>query len=332
MVAILYFAGVVLAGGVVGALVWRSQRGAHWLWSLAIGLPLALVLAVVSGAVFFYAALIFPTADDPKYAGNNSIYILREDNFPDPNSKQAERILLTFPFDVQKGSDFPVRLELSAGPTPISAGIYSSAFAAPKLLEARPQSNCKDTPPASACNTLARSSELITLSWDITPTSEGDALVRISIPPIWAVGDTWKAGLEFDGRKAVFSPDAQCNKNRWMESMDGGCGPVLPLLLDVHAPHFVLTTNTPTLFSLPYAYHGAEVDFENLQIRFPIRVTTSLGLTAQTYAWLALAGSVLSGFLGSGWGWKLVDIFKSNTPKLPQVVTERREGRKERRR
>lgn len=61
---------------------------------------------------------------------------------------------------------------------------------------------------------------------------------------------------------------------------------------------------------VPYAHRGAEIDLESRQLRFPVRVSTSLGLSGDTYAKLALVGTILSGFLGTGWAWKLVELLK----------------------
>jgi hypothetical protein len=47
------------------------------------------------------------------------------------------------------------------------------------------------------------------------------------------------------------------------------------------------------------------------EVRFPILVTSTLGVSASTYAWLALIGVALSGALGNGWLFKLLEYVKA---------------------
>jgi hypothetical protein len=311
MVAFIYFAAMIFSSAAIGFLVHRWQRHLHWGWSVAVGMLLATVLTIGAGVVFLLASSSYPAADDPRFGRANSIYIVRETPVPGEGDPQRSEFLLRFPFEVRKGSDFEVRLLLTSAPLPIPAGDLASTLQGPRVLEVRPQRNCPSvTDQSSACIRLERSAGEATLVWDVTPTAEADPTVRVSLPAFWPSGDTWKARLQFDGRNAVFSPDPRCARNKWIESMEGGCGPVLPVVLDAHQPRFELTDNSPTLYQLPYAFRGAEVDLASNQLRFPIRITTSLGLNASTYAWLALAGTILSGFLGTGWAWKLLELFK----------------------
>lgn len=50
------------------------------------------------------------------------------------------------------------------------------------------------------------------------------------------------------------------------------------------------------------------IDLNNQEVRLPIEVSTTLGLSSKTYAWLAVVGIFLSGALGSGWLFKIIEL------------------------
>lgn len=50
----------------------------------------------------------------------------------------------------------------------------------------------------------------------------------------------------------------------------------------------------------------AIVDLDHHEFRFPLTVRTSLGVTQETYDWVALLGAVLGALLGTGWLFKLL--------------------------
>jgi len=49
------------------------------------------------------------------------------------------------------------------------------------------------------------------------------------------------------------------------------------------------------------------VDLARGEFRFLVEILTTLGVSRGTYGWLALLGALVSGFLGSGWLWKVLD-------------------------
>lgn len=334
MVALLIFAASVLTAGVIGLVVRRRFWPVLTIRrQLIVGTGIAFVLMVGSGVGFLYAGAKFPAADDPRFRGTNSIYIARAALIPGEAEPQRSEILLKFPFEVQKSRDFELRLLLNSAPSPIPVGEYTSIFQGPKVLEARPQRNCQ-TESEKACIRLERPDHDATLVWDVTPTAEADPFVRVSFPVFWPTSPTWTARLKFDGWDVMIpnpDPGAPCIP-RTLEEDDlrhepgPSCKPPLvPLVLDAHHPRFMLTSSIVPgdigkVFGaiigpgprIPYADRGAEVDIESRQIRFPIKITTSLGLDAQTYAWLAAIGTILSGVLGAGWAWKLIELFKTN--------------------
>lgn len=311
MIAAIYLVVVLLVSAGIGYVYYRRDRGLSWAWVISVGLLLAFVLMAASGIVFLYAGLSYPAADDPRFTRTNSIYIDRANPIPGQVEPQHSEVLLQFPFEVRKGGDFEVRLTLSAAPAPIAPGEYASTLQGPKVLELRSQRNCPSTTAdqSTACVRLERAANQISLVWDITPTAEADPTVRVGIPSFWPISSDWQAAIKFDGEGAVYSPTPGCERSRWIGE-EGSCLPVLPLMLDERNARFELTRDTPRLFRVGYAHRGAEIDLETRQLRFPIRVTTSLGLDSNTYAWLALLGTLLSGFLGTGWAWKLVELFK----------------------
>jgi hypothetical protein len=196
-------------------------------------------------------------------------------------------------------------------------------------LEVRPARNCPTDPkpsdPGAACLQVIQPTSEITLSWDITPTAQADPLLRIGIPVAWSSGDNWQAQIEFEG-----SSPAVCRKetNNLLRSDEG---PIIPvsrtyrrirrkfceewgnLVLDSRHSSFLLTPSVELLpdIRVPYADRGAGIDLQNKWIEVPITVTTSIGLDEDDYAKLTLLGTVISGLLGTGWLWKLIEAWKA---------------------
>jgi hypothetical protein len=323
MVAYTYLVAMLAISTVLGYLTYRAQSERRRLRSIFVAVSSAIGIAFISGIVFFFTALTYPADDDPRFAGRNIITVSREYLEAGHDQLQKSNIKLAFPFDVHKNNDFEISLVLAASPEPIAVGSYVSALIAPKTLELRPErAGCAALDVTAACTSIAQPKSEITLSWDVTPTAEAVAQVRVMIPAFWPSGNDWTASVEFDGRSPVYGTGPGCN-NRWAGSMDSPCQEVFPVKLGPRHPSFVLTEDTPgTLgslgWALPYAFARPEIDLGQNQVRFPIRVVTSLGLDADTYAKLALLGTVLSGFLGSGWAWKILELLKAKKEdKLP---------------
>jgi hypothetical protein len=71
---------------------------------------------------------------------------------------------------------------------------------------------------------------------------------------------------------------------------------------------------------VPTRYGSASLDLARQQIRVPVDVVSTLGVTRSTYDWLALFGTFASAFLGSGWLWQLVAAVKSRSSKSSAIA------------
>jgi hypothetical protein len=304
MVAYAFFVGLLVAAAALGYFVYKSYSASHKLRSILIAFAAAILVLGLSGAVFLYAFLSYPANDDPRFAGRNNIYIDREDKVSGAAKPRRSAVRVVFPYSVRKDSDFEVRLILSADP-PLAAGDYTSELQGPYSLKLRPQRSCASPPSNSgvACKSIKDPRDEIALTWDVTPTAEAEAILRLTIPAIWSDSLDWSASIEFDG----YAPLVEGREE----------------VLDARRPQFRLTESTRfafdydrrmrekgELFQLPYARAGAEIDLDTRQVRFPIMVSTSLGLDSATYGKLALLGTILSGFLGTGWAWKLYELIR----------------------
>lgn len=80
-------------------------------------------------------------------------------------------------------------------------------------------------------------------------------------------------------------------------------------------------------YAVDVGYRGVAVDFSEGLMQFPLDFETTLGVSEKAYAYLAVAGAVLSGLLGSGWIWKILEWLKSQAPKRPTHVPVGRRDR-----
>ena len=64
------------------------------------------------------------------------------------------------------------------------------------------------------------------------------------------------------------------------------------------------------------SFAAADIDFDVPAIQFPIQVVTSLGLSGTTFKWLAAVGIALSGMFGTGWLWKILEMFRARREQL----------------
>jgi hypothetical protein len=207
------------------------------------------------------------------------------------------KISIGYPAETISGNDITVVLTITASGAQLPPGELSAVLRS-QSLKAWTTQSCKSTPRSSgtepACVNLKIPKDSIEFIWTASPTGQGVRQIAIEFPPVWR-GDEWTAILA---------------KNSEL------------ILDECQRGHERPCSWNPRLLSASSSSYGAprgdfSVDISRGDVRLPIKVLTTLGLSSFTYGLLAILGMVLSGALGSGWLFKLVETLKppSATPK-----------------
>ncbi len=127
MVAFAFFFGTVVAAALLGYLVYRGYSRVHPWRSVVLAVVSAVFVIGLAALSFLYASIFYPSADDPRFEGRNSIFIQRKEL---PGTHRSD-VRLIFPYRVSRGSDFEILLVVSADP-PLPAGNYISEVSGPE--------------------------------------------------------------------------------------------------------------------------------------------------------------------------------------------------------
>jgi hypothetical protein len=323
----------LLFGGLIGLVAYWPLRKARRLYRLTASIALGLLTVLVSSLAFLSALFTYPSFDDERFAGQGQIEVVRKSlsNGKKDDDASEVRILLAFPRNARSNYDFTIRLVVSASP-PLRSGNYNAILSTSKSFDVRPQFGCRlpdaNPMPGVSCTTYASESEL-ELRWDITPSNEGQPRFVLNLPTLWPADNLWNAKVLFGGRQPRECADADCSRDCANE--DGNthwnCPSAKPIVLSPQRPRFIVNS----ILSLGLdsfqnyradLYNGAEVDLASNTLSFPIDVATTLGFNASTYGWLALAGTMVSGMLGSGWIWKLLEAFKGRSKTATAIIQD----------
>jgi hypothetical protein len=126
--------------------------------------------------------------------------------------------------------------------------------------------------------------------------------MAMQLPQLWE-GNQW-TGIVRRNKEILLA----CGRGR--RDMENGC--YWPAKL------FAATTAS---YAAPMGEFS--IDFGRREVRFPINVSTTLGLSSSTYAWLSLIGIILAGGLGSGWLFKILEVLRARTAKVKHVPIRR---------
>jgi hypothetical protein len=113
------------------------------------------------------------------------------------------------------------------------------------------------------------------VAWDVTPTEPGQLLFTIGVP-------------------SKLMP--QSGVAKWEAVAVGPYGS------GGRGESATMSASSPAVTWL-----GMSTDMHSGQLRVPVEVVDTLGVSRSAYNALALIGTVLSALLGSGWLWKLLD-------------------------
>ena len=327
MATIFLLLAVVLTSAVVGLAVYWPLRRARVVFRVLVGLFFGLSAMLASALILLNAALKYPGYDSDQFYGLNRVSITRDSIVSQYDKKPGSivKLILTFPSDVRKGDDFPIRLSISAYPE-LKPGDYRSSLSTARIVEVRPHFTCAkgigEAAAGEACSNIPVGDSGVDLAWEATPISEARPRFVITLPIIWDPRDIWIAHMKFGDKDPTVCSGEDCYLKRSCEQREGIC------VLDAGSPRFVMNDRVPSRGSLDYMrvgeYDGIDIDLAANTISFPIQITTTLGLNIETYGWLAVAGTIASGMLGSGWAWKLLDGIKMRRqrPSTPQSSSE----------
>jgi hypothetical protein len=256
---------------------------------------LAIVSLLVGGATFIVlnqTQKVVPTSDAREFQRHDQFGIHREQVSiqrqqlcrlqggatvctDDPRVIVRNLVMtVDFPLSVPVQKDFDISLEIASRPDPLPKGLYAATVLGPKYVEIRTSRMCKDQQEDSnrmrSCNEVALDSEgPVRLVWTATPTKTGEAIFSVSTE-LLAKLSNWSAG-----------PDAkvQMKVSLGAESRD------------------VKPTDTKV------SMRNALVDLADREIRFPIEIVTSLGVSQATYDWVKVIAGVVAALgtlLGAG--------------------------------
>lgn len=193
----------------------------------------------------------------------------------------GDQLIFQQPAKAGVGVDFHVHLRV---PSVTATGPIQVELSAPESFGIRTDYKC----PASgilktagaACGTVA--SDVFEIDWTLTPKSTSTSDLWISLPPELRpealYGPNWSAFSQTVPTRPWSSSDDEA---LWRGQQH------VPVRLDA---------NSPKLVSQNY-----DIDLSRGRLGGRTTVVNTLGVSQNTYAWLALFGTVAASALGSGW-------------------------------
>jgi hypothetical protein len=318
MVGIGVFLGVITFAVLIGAAAfWLLRRYSLWV-TIPATIFLSLCTVIGASVIFLIAFIKFPASDDRNWSELDKVELLVDSSkkssriddravrtyrrrfeyssgspneFNPPVIKSADlhadyALSISFPAQTPSGDDITIVLTVSARSTPLPTGELRAVLRSQNLKVWTTQS-CASAPKSvdglAACSTVT-SHNSVNFIWTASPAAQGVRQLAIEFPAVWQ-GSEWSAIL---AKNSV--------------PVSGGAN-YTPLLL---------STSSPTYGSPRGDF---SVDVSRRDIRFPIKVLTSLGLSAYTYGVVGVIGVALAGALGSGWVFRLIELITSRSRK-----------------
>jgi hypothetical protein len=245
-----------------------------------------------TGAVFLLFEWTTPAIDARKFTDVQDLHV---EVVPDSDTPDASSLTITLvmPDAARSNDDFAVRLTVTAKQSSFEKKITSAALLTPPWTKARTLHSCSGLtlPPAQENMIVACSGGTSTriISWDVSPTGVGSARVAVRLlnEPIFPM---WQATVSLNGEKLV----------RTRAGLEFGNHQHGSSYVERYEP-VLLSPNEPAV-----EISGVGVDLNSMQFRITVPVLTTLGVSARTYGYLAVAGTALASLLGTGWLWQFL--------------------------
>jgi len=303
--------GVAAGLGYIVYLITRRKIRTSWLRAI-ISLFSGVVILLATAVVFIFYGFLIPATDSQVLVGKQQH--LRISLFPGPSDSAVMQdkgydIEIFAPESTGIDQDFSFRLSVSDFHSPAALPSLTAILSFPASVQARTLNSCGNKSiPGIASDVIAACSpnnensdrSRFSLTWDVTPTRAGSVVLAaelLDFPPADGpidISGNWQASLELNGNE-VFS-----NENEtYVGPIRGSAGGVTFI-------PFFLTPGKPSV-----QISNFYLDLSSMQVRVPVQVKNTLGVSGRTYTLLALAGSILAGALGTGWFWQLVQIVRN---------------------
>jgi len=264
------------------------------------------VVFVVSGVLFFW--LSFTPATDTQVGGTEQLNIsvmTSAENMPRSFSDYQNNMLtIGYRSEVKQGEDFTIFVHAPFMKSAVTKDQVFTLDGPPsaKLRTASLYASKKPGGMVDACAPMDISGARV--SWDISPLKSGSYVLTLSLPPS-ALGEkygevSWVGYIYDDQQILVRTTRGVQRGDRNSFTMHTSSVPVNSRLEMASAP-VQLSAQSPFVY-----WEGKSVDLGVRQIRLPVTIVTTLGVTERTYQITALLATCISGFLGAGWLWQLL--------------------------
>jgi hypothetical protein len=191
------------------------------------------------------------------------------------------RFRVDYPSTVKPKQDFSLRVSLEGFDGRCGSDELLVALSAPPAASVRTSDRCQSlSAPVGFSGACARPVACsVRLTWDVTPTDSGVFLFAFTLPVSLGVptqASDWQ-GYAVDGTAPTWASVKR---------------------FSMHQP--------PEFYR-----HGISFEPNTQQLRIPVTVATTLGVTRSTYDLLAWLGTIISAILGTGWVWQAITVWRS---------------------
>jgi hypothetical protein len=305
---------------------WRRRKRFSIAWGLG-SVLLAVLLFAVSGTTYVYYRVSYPPLDDASLVQHDDLELrfglaAASDAVGTATSSKSLEDRIIFRHRPQAGlnSDFQVSVHIE----PVTAtGPLRVELDAPKSWQVRTSDVCPSPQnPGEPGNLVPACGAVIDhafeVSWTITPTVPATSLSAIILPPELRpdilYGTDWSAFPYMGGQALTWWGDDRSGQRVIRErspygsfgrSYNGEVAPQAPVRLDAGAPKLL--------------YGGYDIDLSRGHLGAQTTVLRTLGVSEETYTWVAFIGAILSSALGTGWlvqflSWAAKKISGHSTP------------------
>lgn len=260
-------------------------------------------LAFIGAGLFFLVKSFENPAADAAIFEDVTLLEIRFDEPQDQGIQTSNKVSIAYPSTVNVAKDFTVHLFVTSNAKHNENVEHTAYLSTPKSVDIRTIDTCEtgtmdeysaDRTPA--CDGLSLEDLEFRVAWDITPSHAGEITAALQFPSmLLPVLHSWKAYV-FRDAKPLF---------------------VERVLSDEPIPVGSSGIKRRTMIDVPVPLHaqrsfmrhdGISVDLSSNQLRVPISVRKTLGVSGGTYLNLSIAGTLLAGLLGAGWLWEMVPV------------------------
>jgi hypothetical protein len=294
---------------------WRREKPSSIAWAIGSSL-LAVLIFLVTGVIYLYYALLYPSSNSGLFNPDELVLAFGHDAAPHAQGLEDgthDHLVFRQPTTAGVGSDFHVHLRV---PSVTATGPIQVELSAPESFGMRTEYRCPTSGTLAtvgvACGTVTN--HVFEVDWTITPKSTSTSELWVILPPELRpdaiYGSDWLAfpyvgGLALtwwsqwsnraSGDEATpnawpsvpFDYPEKYLENRREQDSRGEAAARSAVRLDA---------GSPRLF-----YRAYNVDLSLGRLGAQTTVVRTLGVSDNTYAFLALFGAVAASALGSGW-------------------------------